>query len=134
MGCNGGHMINGWTYIASAGGIQSEESYPYTAHNGHCQFQDDLIVSHISGYERFPPMRTRWRRRWWRSGTLCPSRCTPGLPSSTTAAGCTTTASASMDNSTTPSWPWDTTSLDLTHTGLSRTRGELAGGRTDTSK
>merc|ERR1712080_513185 len=35
--CNGGHMINGW---------------PYTAHNGHCQFQDDLIVSHISGYEQ----------------------------------------------------------------------------------
>merc|ERR1711890_4030 len=50
--CNGGHGINGWTYIASAGGIQSEESYPYTAHNGHCQFQDDLIVSHISGYEQ----------------------------------------------------------------------------------
>merc|ERR1712080_428233 len=50
--CSCGHMINGWTYIASAGGIQSEESYPYTAHNGHCQFQDDLIVSHISGYEQ----------------------------------------------------------------------------------
>jgi cathepsin L len=52
--CAGGHMINGWNHVASVGGIQSEESYPYTAQNGNCQFQDDMVVSHIAGYEQVP--------------------------------------------------------------------------------
>merc|ERR1712112_653118 len=50
--CNGGHMINGWEYIASTGGIQSEETYPYTAHNGQCSEDNGQFVSHISGYEQ----------------------------------------------------------------------------------
>merc|ERR1712010_439952 len=54
-GCNGGHMINGWTSVASNGGIMSEESYPYTAKDGNCHFDDGEVVSHVTGYEEVSP-------------------------------------------------------------------------------
>jgi len=50
-GCDGGHMINAWNHVARAGGIQSEESYPYTAKDGVCQEDDSMFVAHVSGYE-----------------------------------------------------------------------------------
>jgi len=54
-GCNGGHMINGWTHVAQVGGIQSEESYPYTHKDGHCQEDNSMYVAHVTGYEEVSP-------------------------------------------------------------------------------
>lgn len=54
-GCNGGHMINGWTHVASAGGIQSEETYPYKHKDGHCQEDNSMFVAHCGGYEEVSP-------------------------------------------------------------------------------
>merc|ERR1712061_779025 len=54
-GCNGGHMINGWTHVAQVGGIQSEDSYPYTHKDGHCQEDNSMYVAHVTGYEEVSP-------------------------------------------------------------------------------
>jgi len=54
-GCNGGHMINGWNHVAQAGGIQSEETYPYKHKDGHCQEDNSMFVAHCGGYEEVSP-------------------------------------------------------------------------------
>jgi len=48
--CDGGHMINAWNHVARAGGIQSEESYPYTHQNGRCKEDDSMYVAHVTGH------------------------------------------------------------------------------------
>jgi hypothetical protein len=37
-GCNGGLMENAYRYIIKAGGLMTEEGYPYTARDGKCAF------------------------------------------------------------------------------------------------
>ncbi|XP_035706242.1 cathepsin L1 isoform X1 [Folsomia candida] len=54
-GCDGGLPILAWRYIKEAGGITTEEKYPYSAGNGHagqCHFDLNGAVAHVSDYGR----------------------------------------------------------------------------------
>ena len=44
-------MYQGVDYVAKAGGIESESSYPYTASSGRgCKYTKSKAVAHVSGY------------------------------------------------------------------------------------
>jgi len=49
MGCQGGRFQSSWQYIASAGGIESEQSYPYQPQKGWCRFNRQNVVARCSG-------------------------------------------------------------------------------------
>jgi len=48
MGCHGGLMDQGFTYIIKNGGIDTEDSYKYTAKDGTCAFNKDNVGATIS--------------------------------------------------------------------------------------
>lgn len=50
-GCNGGWMEDCFDYVEQAGGIESEDDYPYVGPNGgRCNFQESLAVATVGGY------------------------------------------------------------------------------------
>eukprot|EP00116_Pleurobrachia_bachei_P012801 sb/3473063/ len=49
-GCKGGRMTNTFKYVSSAGGIQTENSYPYTGKEGDCKFSPSSVAAVASGY------------------------------------------------------------------------------------
>jgi len=50
-GCDGGNPETAYEYIQSAGGLDSEKSYPYTAVDGTCRFKKDNVVTTISNWK-----------------------------------------------------------------------------------
>lgn len=53
-GCSGGFMTNAFQYIIENNGIDSEESYPYTAQNGTCQYNVSTRAATCSKYVELP--------------------------------------------------------------------------------
>ncbi|XP_034015557.1 cathepsin L.1 [Thalassophryne amazonica] len=50
MGCMGGLMDQTFDYIKANGGIDTEDSYPYEAKDGHCRFNPATIGAKCTGY------------------------------------------------------------------------------------
>ncbi|KAF8796075.1 procathepsin L-like isoform X2 [Argiope bruennichi] len=53
-GCNGGDVNAAFEYVVKNGGIDTESSYPYTATNGTCHFNNKNIGATCSGYMNIP--------------------------------------------------------------------------------
>ncbi|NXO14535.1 CATS protein, partial [Oriolus oriolus] len=53
-GCAGGFMTEAFQYIIDNGGIESEESYPYTAQNGTCHYNASARAASCSGFLQLP--------------------------------------------------------------------------------
>jgi len=51
-GCRGGWKEKAWLYIKAAGGIESEEDYPYRAVQGSCKFVKSKAVATVTDYQR----------------------------------------------------------------------------------
>jgi C1A family cysteine protease len=51
MGCDGGNPPTAYQYIVSAGGLDDEKDYPYTAQDGNCAFKSSAVVAKISGFK-----------------------------------------------------------------------------------
>jgi cathepsin L len=54
QGCNGGLMDNAFKYIEENGGLDTEDAYPYHAHNQKCHFNKKAIGSTCSGFVDIP--------------------------------------------------------------------------------
>lgn len=54
MGCNGGLMDQAFSYIKANKGIDTEESYPYTARDGKCKFKPADVGATLTGFTDIP--------------------------------------------------------------------------------
>jgi len=50
-GCNGGDTPTAYDYIKSAGGLEPEKDYPYTAKDGRCSFKASDVFATISSWK-----------------------------------------------------------------------------------
>ncbi|KAL8538683.1 hypothetical protein ACS0TY_000628 [Phlomoides rotata] len=53
-GCSGGLMTTAYKYLIDAGGIEEENSYPYTGKGGECKFRPDKVAVKVSNYTKVP--------------------------------------------------------------------------------
>ncbi|XP_069784638.1 cathepsin K-like isoform X2 [Narcine bancroftii] len=69
-GCQGGFMCSAFSTIRKLGGINSEQTYPYTAMKGDCRFRRDKVVAFLSEYKFFKGSERGLKRRVKRIGPL----------------------------------------------------------------
>ncbi|XP_056366986.1 cathepsin S [Oenanthe melanoleuca] len=55
QGCAGGFITAAFQYIIDNGGIEAEESYPYTAQNGTCRYNASARAASCSRFLELPP-------------------------------------------------------------------------------
>jgi len=51
QGCNGGDPPTAYQYIISAGGLETDANYPYTAQDGNCNFVQSEVSVSISSFK-----------------------------------------------------------------------------------
>jgi cathepsin L len=49
-GCYGGLMTSAFRYVKYAGGLDTEQSYPYEGQQGECRFRSQFVGAKIKGY------------------------------------------------------------------------------------
>lgn len=54
MGCDGGLMANAFKYIRDNHGVDTENSYPYEAHDDKCRFKNRTVGAEDKGYMEIP--------------------------------------------------------------------------------
>lgn len=54
MGCDGGLMANAFKYIRDNHGVDTENSYPYEAHDDKCRFKNRTVGADDKGYVELP--------------------------------------------------------------------------------
>lgn len=50
-GCSGGDPPTAYQYVISAGGLEPESDYPYTAQDGNCNFDSSDVQAKISNWQ-----------------------------------------------------------------------------------
>jgi len=50
-GCSGGWPYNAYQFVITEGGLETDANYPYTAQNGNCNFQSNLVAVTISSWK-----------------------------------------------------------------------------------
>jgi len=50
-GCNGGDPPTAYQFIIQEGGLEDDSDYPYTAQDGTCNFQQNLVKVKITSYQ-----------------------------------------------------------------------------------
>jgi len=50
-GCSGGWPYDAYQFVISEGGLETDANYPYTAQNGNCNFQANLVAVTISSWK-----------------------------------------------------------------------------------
>ncbi|XP_010688493.1 probable cysteine protease RD19D [Beta vulgaris subsp. vulgaris] len=53
-GCHGGLMTNAYNYLMEAGGLEEEDSYPYSGKQGKCQFDPDKVAVKVANFTTIP--------------------------------------------------------------------------------
>ncbi|KAI8007552.1 putative cysteine protease RD19D [Camellia lanceoleosa] len=53
-GCSGGLMTNAYKYLMKAGGIEEEDSYPYTGKKGECKFKPEKVAVKVVNFTNVP--------------------------------------------------------------------------------
>ncbi|KAJ0967115.1 hypothetical protein J5N97_024032 [Dioscorea zingiberensis] len=53
-GCGGGLMTNAYKYLMQAGGLEAENSYPYTGQQGECKFEESKVAVKVTNFTNVP--------------------------------------------------------------------------------
>jgi len=51
QGCEGGWPYNAYAFVISEGGLEDDSDYPYTAQDGTCNFQSNMVKVTISSWQ-----------------------------------------------------------------------------------